>query len=376
MSLSILEVSSKAELKEWVLFPYRLYEDDPLYVPQIIREELDFFSSDRNPSFDVAETKLLIVRRGERVVGRVCGIIHRLEEEKLGRRRGRFGWFDCIDDPEVAAVLLGRLEAWMIERGCVEMTGPHGFTDLDPSGLLVDGFDALPTIAGSYHKPYYRRLVEGCGFEKDIDYIEHRFAFPENDPLFDRMDRLVAGARKAGYRIVELRNKKQIHEHIDSWWDLLEASFEKLYGVTPLTEEQRAYYTKKYFDFVDPDFLVMALDRKDRMIGMFLALPSLSRPFQRAGGKLFPFGFVHLLNGFKRFDTLDFYFAGVHPEASSTKVLPLLVMAIFKAAREHGIRFVETNRQLETNTAIVDIWSKFDVVSRRTSRVFRKSLES
>ena len=374
MSVSILEVSNKSELRDWVLFPYELYRDDPLYVPQIIREEIDFFSSDRNPGFQVADTKLLLARRGDRVVGRVCGIIHRLEEEKLGYRRGRFGWFECVEDDDVALTLLRHLEEWFVREGCREMTGPHGFTDLDPEGLLIDGLDALPTIAGSYNKGYYRRFLESFGLEKDVDYVEHRFEFPAEDPLFHRIEKWVRASANEDCRIVELRSKKEIHHYLDQWWDLLEASFEKLYGVTPLTAAQKAYYTKKYFDFVDPEFLILAVDRDDRVVGMFLALPSLSRPFQKARGKLFPFGFLHILKGFKEFDTLDFYFAGVHPEVSPTKVLPAMTLAMFKAAEGRGVKFLETNRELESNTAITGIWSKFPVVNERRSRVFRKSL--
>jgi len=375
MSVSILEVSNRSELKDWVLFPYGLYQRDPRYVPQIIREELDFFSADRNPDFQIADTKLLLARRGNQTVGRVSGIIHKLEQEKLGHKRGRFGWFECVEDAEVAEALLGFLEEWFVAEGCREMTGPHGFTDLDPEGLLIDEFEGLPTIAGSYNKPYYRGLIEGFGFEKEVDYIEHRFEFPEYNPLFERMEKWVGPAEKEGYRIIELRSKKDMSRYVDQWWDLLETSFEHLYGVTPLTTAQKEYYTKKYFGFIDPSFLIMAVDREDRMVGMFLGLPSLSRPFQKASGRLFPLGFVHILLGFKKFDTVDFFFAGVHPDASARKVLPLMTLAMFKALKEKGVKFVETNRELETNTSITGIWSKFKVVNKRRSRIFRKSLE-
>jgi hypothetical protein len=374
MTISILEVHTRPELKEWVLFPYRFYRDDPHYVPQIIREELDFFSAERNPGFKIADTKLLLARQNGKSVGRVCGILHKLEEEKLGYKRGRFGWFECIDDNQAAAALLDHLEYWFVREGCREFTGPHGFSDLDPEGMLVDGFDALPTIAGSYNKTYYPRLLEDFGFEKEIDYIEHRFEFPKDSPLFKRMEKWAAAAESEGLRVISVNNKKEILKYLDQWWEVLEASFQNLYGVTPLTDEQKKYYTKKYFGFVDPNFMIMAADGQDRIQGLFLGLPSLSRPFQKARGRLLPFGFLHVLRGFKKFDTVDFYFAGVHPQANARKVLPVMALAMYRVLKEHGVKYIETNRELETNTTITGIWSRYSVVNKRRTRIFKKQL--
>ncbi len=374
MTISILEVQTNSELNKWVLFPFRFYREDPYYVPQIIREELDFFSAKHNPSFKVADTKLLLARKDGKTVGRICGIIHKLEEKKLGFRRGRFGWFECINDAKTAQAMLAYLEDWFVRKGCREITGPQGFTDLDPEGLLVAGFDQLPTISGSYNKPYYSKLIEDFGFEKEVDYIENRIEFPKDHPLFKRLAKKFAAADNEGYHVVKFRNKKEIVNYIDQWWGVLEASFEKLFGVTPLTDAQKKYYTKKYFGFVDPNFMVMVVDRHDRLQGFFLGLPSLSRPFQKAHGRLFPFGFLHILKGFKKFDTVDFYFAGVHPEANPRKIFPIMTVAMHRVLKEKGVQFIETNRELETNTTVNGIWAKFSVVNKRRTRIFKKLL--
>jgi hypothetical protein len=376
MTISVSEVQTRLDLRQWVTFPFRLYRNDPNYVPQLIREELDFFLPAKNPSFGVAEAKLLLARRNGEMMSRVCGIIHPLEAEKLGYKRGRFGWFESADDPEVAAALLGYLEKWFVGEGCREMTGPHGFTDLDPEGMLVEGFDALPTIAGSYNKPYYPTLIEALGFKKEVDYIETRFELPQEMPsLFQMMEkRTVPPAQAEGFRLVEGLTKKQVLAYAGQFWDVLEAAFEQLYGVTPLAVEQKKFYEKKYFRFIDPRFLQLAVDGANKLQGFFLGLPSLSRAFQRAGGRLLPLGFLHILRGFKRFDTVDFYFAGVHPQANPKKILPLMILGMWRALKAANVRYIETNRELETNTAIVGIWSRFGVVNKRRSRIFRKDL--
>ncbi|MEJ2488174.1 MAG: hypothetical protein P8Y68_20840, partial [Anaerolineales bacterium] len=153
-----------------------------------------------------------------------------------------------------------------------------------------------------------------------------------------------------------------------------EASFEHLFGVTPLTYEQKKYYTKKYFGFVDPNFMIMVADRKKRIQGLFLGLPSLSRPLQRAKGRLLPFCFLHILRGFKKFDTVDFYFAGIHPQANARKVFPVMALAMYRTLKQHSVRYIETNRELETNISITGIWAKYSVVNKRRTRIFKKLL--
>jgi len=377
MEVTVIEVHGTSDLKRWVELPNALYRDDANYIPQILREERDFFSPAKNPSFKISKTKLLLARSGERVVGRICGIIHSLETRKLGYMRGRFGWFESVEDPDVATALMGYLEKWFIAEGCQEMTGPHGFGDLDPEGMLVEGFDALPTIAGSYNKPFYPVMIEAFGFKKDVDYIETRFEFPMEMPsLFQMFAKKVLPAAEAeGYRLLEGLTKKGIKEYSGQFWDLLEASFEHLYGVTPLTDDQKAFYEKKYFGFIDPRFMQLVVDGSGRLQGFFLGLPSLSRSFQRMGGRLYPFGFFHILRGFKHFDTVDFYFAGVHPQADVKRILPMMALGMWRALKAANVRYVETNRELETNTTVVNIWSRFGVVNRRRTRVFRKSLE-
>jgi hypothetical protein len=378
MTISLSEVQSRSDLKQWVEFPFGLYRDDPNYIPQLIRDELDFFSCERNPSFKVADAKLLLARRNGEVAGRLFGAIHRLETQKLGYKRGRFGWFESVEDSEVASALFGELEKWFVREGCREMTGPHGFTDLDPEGMLVEGFEALPTIAGSYNKPYYRSLVEEFGFDKEVDYIEQRVEVPQEPPaLFKMMEKKALPAAEAeGYRLVQDLTKKKLQGYVGQFWEVLEAAFEQLYGVTPLTEEQKTYYTRKYFGYIDPRFVQMVVDRQNRLQGFFLGLPSLSRAFQKARGRLWPLGFYHILRGFRQYDTVDFYFAGVRPGANPQRILPLMILGMYRSTRSKNVRYVETNRELETNTMIVNAWSRFNVVNKRRTRIFRKNLTS
>ncbi len=373
MSIEVLEVSNKKDLKRWVTFPHSHYRGDPQFVPQLIGDELSYFNRDKNPAFEVAQARFFLALDQGRPVGRICGIINSLECEKLGERVGRFGWFDSIDDPKVAHLLLDTVREWLEAEDCIRMTGPHGFSDLDPGGILLDGFDQQPTIAGSYNYPYYPQLMDSYGLEKDVDYVEFRAAVPEKMRFVDRMRRALE-KDSGGYHLKPAKNRKELLSKANDVWEVLEESFASLYGVVPLTKAQRDYYTKKYFGFLDPDFVMLGYGPDDEFLGFFIGIPSLGRAFQKAGGKLFPFGFIHILRTLRKPDTVDFMLAGSRPGLSPGVLSAIGFIGMYDVLRMRGVQFIETNRELETNTAVNKLWSRFEILNERHTRIYKMSL--
>lgn len=370
--LVVAEVVTRRDSRAWLEWPLTHYASDPLWVPPLLMDERTLFSRE-NPAGSVAVSRRFLARRDGKIVGRICGIIHSGEERKLGYRRGRFGWFESVPDRRVAHALLGEVRDWLVEEGCREMTGPHGFTDLDPEGLLVDGFDELPTIAASYHPPYYRDLIESFGLEPSCDYVEYRVAVPAEDPPVFR--RLRSRERSSPYRVFTCRSKREMLRYAPAFWAAVEETFAPLYGVTPLTREQQEYYTRRYLAMLDPGFVHFAVDAADQLVGFFITMPNLSRAFQRARGRLLPCGFVHLWLGMRRCDTADLLLAGVRDGHPSGLLIGSLALRVVDACRRRGIRHLETNHELESNTAVVSIWRHFDARLHRTSRLYRMPLQ-
>ncbi|MDT8396110.1 MAG: hypothetical protein RRA32_06675 [bacterium] len=368
----MLQVANRADLKRWVKLPCGLYEGDPYHVPQLFSDELAYFDRRKNPAFEISDVRLLLAVDNQRPLGRVCGIVNSLESAKLGFKRGRFGWFECVDDQRVADLLLDSLKDWFREAGCAEMSGPQGFTDLDVEGLLVEGFDHLPTISGSYNHPYYQKLIENYGFEKDADYVEFRSRIPRESSLLERFRRRYAG--NEDYKVVTCKNRKELLSHADAFWDLLETCFEPLYGVTPLSRKQTDFYTKKYFGFLDPKYVKLTFSRQGELVGFFIGMPNLSRSFKRANGRLLPFGLLHILREYRKPETMDFLLAGVKPGEPSGLIIAISAIEMYDTLRRRGIRYMETNRELEENTTVTGIWSKFERVWFRRSRVYRLDL--
>lgn len=372
MSLQLLEIDGHRDLRRWVKFPYSHYQNHPYYVPQLVREEIAYFDQAKNPAFEVSRTKLFLALRDGQPVGRICGIINALEEQKLGRKRGRFGWFESVDDQAVANALLGAVRDWLAAEGCVEMTGPHGFTDLDVEGLLIEGFEAIPTISGCYNPPYYRDLIENFGFEKDADYLMYRFEVPDRSPFLERIRKRFAEHEE--YRVLTCRTRKELRGHLDELWSVLEEAFAPLYGVVPLTRGQMDYYADKYFGFLDPALVKLVFSRQEEMVGFLIAMPNLSRAFQKAKGRLLPAGIFHILRDYRRPAAVDFLLAGARSAHPTGLLTALGLVDMFDTLRSLGVRWVESNHELEDNTTVHQLWERFPIVNNRRSRVFRLAL--
>jgi hypothetical protein len=376
MPVIVKEVLDKKDLKTFVMLPFAMYKNDPMWVPQLIQDDMEIFDKQKNPAFENADSRLFLAYKDGKPAGRVAAIDNRAANKKYNTRNLRFGWFDSVDDPEVAAALFRAVEGWARELGMETVTGPHGFCDLDPQGMLVEGFDQLPTIAGYYNFPYYQKLVEGLGFAKEIDYVEFRTQVPADMSAFpEKLLRLADRIQeRGGFRLLKYSKKKDILGRARELFHLLDEAFDEIYGAVPLTEKQVNYFIKKYFSFVDKDLLQMVVNEKDEMVGFMLAMPSLSRAFQKANGRLFPLGWWHLLRALKKNDVLDFYLAGIKKTHRGLGVDLLMVVEMARGAVAKGFRFTESNQELETNTKIQAQWKYLNPVQHKRKRIFKKKL--
>lgn len=377
MSTRIVPVESRADLKRFILFPHRLYRGNPFWVPPLIRDEMDTLSPVSNPAYEHAEARLYLARRNGTVVGRVAAILSHAANRKYGTRNLRFGWFDAVESVEVARALLDAAAAWGRERGMVTMTGPQGFTDLDPEGMLVDGFRERATISTIYNHPYYPALLERCGFRKDVDYVEFQGQVPPGTVLPSRLVELAEwAARRSRVALTAISNGRELqHRFGPAIFDLLDESFEELYGTVPLTQRQKDYYIRKYLPLARPDLIKVALREDGEMVGFMIALPSLSRAFQQAHGRLLPFGLVHILLALHKFDSIEFMLAGVHKQFRGKGIDRLMVVDMFRSALSHGVRLAESNPELEDNLRIQNEWKIVPRRQHKRRRIYTRAIQ-
>lgn len=375
MPIEIREVLSRKELKKFVKFPLDLFKGNEYYVPQLNRDELETFTVGKNPAFEVCDGKLFLAYKDNEVVGRIVAILNKPENKKYNTKHLRFGWFDCINDFEVALALFREAENWGKQLGMDTITGPHGFCDLDPQGLLIEGFDKLPTIASYYHLPYYKDFVEKLGFEKEIDFVEYQSTPPYETGIPEKLLKTCEWIKQRyNYRIADYASVKEYKKHGKEMFNLLEDTFSDNYGTVPLTEKQVDYYISKYISFINKDLVKFVFNEKNEMVGFMVTMPSLSKAFQKANGKLYPFGILHLLKGLKTFEIIDFYFAGVKKEYRGKGVDTVMIVEIVKSAMKLGFKHSESNQELEDNTKVQAEWKFFNPVLHKRRRIYKKKI--
>ncbi len=371
---------NQKELETFVQLPFHVFEGHPYWVPQLLREEREVFDEKKNPAYAGATSRQYVAYKEGRPVGRIAAILSRVANEKHNTKNLRFGWFDAFNDPEVSKALFDAVEDWGRELGMETLTGPHGFTDLDPEGMLVEGFNELPTIAVYYNFPYYNDLVEAYGFEKDIDYVEYQLnniqmPHEQGGGIPPRIEKLGEQIKKrSGVKLLEFKNKAALKARAPEIFDLLDEAYEDLYGAVPLTRTQIEYYVDKFFDFVDKDLIPVAVNEKNEIVGFMIAMPSLSKGFQQAKGHLLPLGWAYIFKSLKSHEVLDFYLAGIKKEYRGRGVDLLMVLDIYKTGQSKGYHFAESNPELETNKQIQALWKHFNPRQHKRRRIYRKPI--
>jgi GNAT superfamily N-acetyltransferase len=373
MDLLVKEVTTRRELQAFIRFPVSLYRRNPFYVPALSFDELNTLRREVNPAFEHCEARYWLAARGGQIVGRVAGILNRKHIEKWGQKYLRFGWLDFIDDPAVSAALIGQVEAWARAEGLEAVHGPLGFTDLDREGMLIDGFDELATLSTNYNHAYYPVHMERLGYAKDTDWVEYEIDVPaEPDANIARIADIAL--RRNKLQLLKARNKNELLPYAGQLFDLLDEAYAHLYGTVPLTRRQVDAYIKQYFGFVTPDFVPVVLDANGRMVAFGITMPSLSLALQRSGGRLFPFGFVHLLKALRKNDRADLYLVAVRKEYQNKGVNAILMNQMNQVFVRLGVRRVESNPELETNANVQGQWKYYQRRQHKRRRVFIKML--
>ena len=374
MSVSIKEVTTKKDLKAFVHFPNQLYKGNPYYVPQIESMDRDTLDPKKNHAFEVCEGKYWLAynEKGE-IVGRVAGIINHRYNKKVGENMCRFGWIDYIDDPEVSKALMNAVEQYAKEKGMDVVSGPTGFLEFDAAGILVEGFDQLPTAYGKYNAPYYEQHLLNLGYTKEVDFVEYRIFVPEVIP--DRYSRLAdVVAQRTGLHEAPINRHSDINPYIDGIFQCMNEAYSKLHDFSELTPGQCEDLKKQFLGNVNVDFISVILDDNNKVVAFGVGLPSLSVAMQKAKGSLFPFGFIHILKALKKNDTLDLLLIAIDEKYQNKGVNALIFDKFAKGIVKHKIKYIESTRELEDNTTVQNLWGHLDRILHKRARVYFKHI--
>lgn len=376
MSLVIKEIKpTKSELKKFAKFSIDLYKGNKYYVPDLIFDTLDTLNPKTNPAFEFCEAIYFMAYRDGKPVGRIAGIINNVVNQRTNSKTARFGFVDFIDDAEVSEALFKAVEDWAHSKQMNQLCGPLGFTDLDCEGMLIEGFEELGTMSTLYNYPYYPEHMAKLGFEKEADWVELKIYVPEEIP--EKMVRISdIVARKYELRTIKYTNhKKFVDERGVEIFNLVNIAYDKLFGYSPLTPALIQKYIKMYIPLLRLENVSLIVDKNDDLVALGISMPSMSRALQKSRGRLFPFGWVHLLKALKcKNDIVDLLLVAVKPEYQNKGVNSLLFTDLIPYYQKNGYVWAESNPELESNTKVQSQWQYFKTDQCKRRRAFKKDI--
>ena len=367
---------TKKELLKFIHFPIDvLYNDSTCYVPDLVSDMLSTFLPSENPAYDFCESDFFMAYRDGKPVGRIAGIINSLVNQREQKQEGRFGFVDFIDDEEVVDALMRAVEQWAKEKGMTCLTGPLGFTDMDPEGCLIEGFDQLGTQATIYNYPYYPKHFERLGFVKDVDWVEFKVIVPEQIPeKMVKIGNIVQ--HRFNLHLVKMNSTKElVKKYGNEIFALINESYDSLFGYSPLSEKQVKHYINVYLPFLPLDHISLVADANDKLVGVGISVPSLSRALIKSRGRMLPFGWYHMLKAIKHEGRIvDLLLIAVAPEYQSKGVNSLFFVDLIPAFNKRGYEWAETNIELENNENVQKQWQYFDIKQHKRRRAFTKDI--
>jgi GNAT superfamily N-acetyltransferase len=339
-------------------------------------DELTTLDPKKNPAFEFCEAQCFMAFDGDKPVGRICAIVNHRTNEVWKSQSGRFGFVDFVDDPAVSKALFDAAEAWVQSKGMHSIHGPLGFTDLDQEGMLVHGFDQMGTMATIYNHPYYVQHIEKLGYVKDAEWVEYRVTLTASaPPRMKRVAEMVLKRHKV--RVLKYKSASKLMKdgYAQKLFELVNDSYSHLYGFTPLSQAQIDYYAKMYIPMMNLDFLTLIVNEAGDLVGMAAAIPSLSEALRKAQGKLFPFGFLHILKALKmKNPVLDSLLMAVRKDYQNKGINALVFYDMLPLIRRNGTYYAESNPELATNAKMQSQWEEFEHVNHKRRRAYAKEL--
>lgn len=373
--VTVKEVRTKAEQKAFLEFPLDLYRGNPNFVPPLYGDEKKIFSKSYVYN-DTCETGYWLAYRDGKVVGRISAILQKASNEKHSEKRVRFTRFDAIDDREVAKALFDAVEQFARDRGMNAVCGPLGFSDLEREGLLVEGFDELSTFEEQYNAEYYGKLIEGCGYAKEVDWVESKLTAPAPETAAKLKKLSEQVLKKYNLRIGEARNVNDfLNRYKDGFFDLLDVAYEDIYGTVPFTPGMKKMMIDNFQLIIDLDHVVCILNEENKVVCLGLCFPSIAKAVQKSDGHLTPAALVRLLRAIKRPTVIDLGLIAVAPEYVNTGIPAVIAAALADMLNDPRVEYAETNLNLEDNMQIRNLWKRFNAVQHKRRRSYLKTLQ-
>ena len=368
-------VEGKNDLKKFILFPFELYKDNKYWIPPLIADEKKTLTK-ANPAFEFCELQMWLAYKNGKIAGRIAGIINHRANEIWNKKDVRFGWIDFIDDMQISQMLLQAVVDWAKTKGMTSISGPLGFTDMDYEGALIEGFDQTSTMVTIYNYPYYIKHFEAFGFEKAADWVEFKIYIPDAIPeKHKRITQIVS--EKFALKIKKYTTaKKLVADYGQKIFELINDAYTPLYGYVPLNQKQIDYYIKSYLPMLNLKMITLVTTTDGKLVGIGISIPSMAYALKKSKGRLFPFGWYHLLRALRCKNTkvLDLLIVAIKPEYQNKGVNALLFSDLIPVYQQLGFEYAESNPELEVNSKVQSQWEYFETQQHKRRRAFTREI--
>ncbi|MDW7760822.1 MAG: hypothetical protein SCM96_09310 [Acidobacteriota bacterium] len=374
MNIYIKEAKTKPDLKTFIYLPEKLHAGHEEWTHPIYRDEWEYFDRNRNKAFSYCDTILYLAFRDGRCVGRIMGIINRRFNEHKGEALARFGFLEAAEDREVVRALLAAVEDWGRGMGMTRIVGPYGFSDQDPEGFMIEGFEQRGTIATYANFPWMPGFVEAEGYVKDMDYVVYKIDVPKVMPEF--YNRIYERAmRKGVFEVLDFRNKKELKPWVRPILALMNECYLEgnIYGFAPLDEKEMDDLAGRYMPILDPRF-IKVVKKGDEVAAFIIGIPDMSEGIRKARGRLFPFGFIHILRSAKKTKQLDLLLGAIKEKYRGQGLDVMMGVRMLKSAQAAGLEIIDTHHEMETNVKVRGEMERMGGTIYKRFRVFSKNL--
>jgi hypothetical protein len=364
---------TKKDLSAFIRLPYRIHRNHKQWLPPIYEDEWKVFDHKKNAAFGHCDTILFLAEKDGKAVGRIMGIINHSYNQKQNELAARFCFMECYEDQEVFNALLEAIEQWAVQKGMHEVVGPIGFSDKDPQGFLIEGFDDPVTVLITNHSfPYMIRFMEARAYGKKLDLVQYRFDLPY--PLPEIYHKIAERVLRKGYKSVEFKRIKDIRPWVSPVFDLINASYQKIYGFSALTEEEAHEFSNRFLPILNPKFVKLVLDADNKLVAFLIGMPDMSKGLKMAGGRLFPLGFIPVLWSMKTTRQLNLMLAGIEESKRNLGLDSLMAVKIIESASQAKFKFLDSHLVMETNLKTRAEFERLGALMYKKYRIFNKTI--
>lgn len=373
MSLTLKTVDSKSLLKEFIFLPEKIYKGDPRWVPPMYIDEWNFHDPKQNKALEYSDVTRVLAYEDNKPVGRIMGIINHKYNQEHHEQTARFFALDCINDQQVVHVLIEFIEQWSKQRGLTKLIGPYGFSDKDPQGLQIEGLELLPVLATPTNPTYLQKLVEHEGYTKALDCVSYQMPIPEKlSPVYQKIfDRINSNKN---IRLIEFTSKRQLKPYIVPVFRLVNETYAPIFGFVPMTEEEMKKFAAQYLPVLEPELVKVVVNSSDEIIAFVVSMPDMSAGIQKAKGRLFPFGFIHVLRSMRRTKQLNLLLGAIKSTHRGKGINVLMGKALIESANKRGLTIMDSHLILEKNSVMRAECEKLGGHIRKRYRVYQKLL--